>query len=157
MIKDLLDHIKPISSGIRVGRIYKMNVRSASYQALTSLVMNAKDLCHQIFGHFNFNYLLLLHKQGMVDCLPALKNVHVDCGACALGKVHRDEFPVNVDRNKRYILELVHTDLCGPMQTRSLEGAYYFLLFIDDCTRFTWVHFLRKIFILFNTVKSSEA
>jgi hypothetical protein len=50
----------------------------------------------------------------------------------------------DTDRRKRDILELVHTDLCGPMQTRSLGGAYYFLLFIDDYTRFTWVYFLRK-------------
>ena len=46
----------------------------------------------------------------MVNGLPVLKNVHVDCEACALGKMHRDEFPTNVDRKKRYILELVHTD-----------------------------------------------
>ena len=30
------------------------------------------------------------------------------------------------------------------MQTRSLGGAYYFLLFIDDRTRYTWVYFLRE-------------
>ena len=30
------------------------------------------------------------------------------------------------------------------MQTRSLGGAYYFLLFTDDCTRFSWVYFLSK-------------
>ena len=63
----------------------------------------------------------------MVNGLPVLKHVHVDCEAFALGKMHRGEFPVNVDRKKRDILELVHTDLCGPMQSRSLRGAYYFL------------------------------
>lgn len=51
----------------------------------------------------------------MVNGLPILKNVHVDCKACALGKMRRDEFPVNLERKKRDILELVHTDLCGPM------------------------------------------
>ena len=63
---------------------------------------------------------------------------------CALGKMHRDEFPSNSDRRKKDVLELIHTDVCGPMQTRSLGGAYYFLLFIDDCTRDTWVYFLRR-------------
>ena len=80
----------------------------------------------------------------MVECINVLKPVHIDFDACALGKMHKDEFLVNVDRRKRDILELVHTDLCGPMQTRSLGSAYYFLLFIDDCTRFTWVYFLRN-------------
>ena len=45
---------------------------------------------------------------------------------------------------KTYVLYLVHTDVCGPMQTRSLGGAFYFLLFIDDCMRYTWVYFLRQ-------------
>ena len=59
-------------------------------------------------------------------------------------KMHRDEFPSNPDKKKRDLLDLVHTDVCGPMQTRSLGGAFYFLLFIDDCTRYTWVYFLRR-------------
>ena len=41
-------------------------------------------------------------------------------------------------------MELMHTNICGPMQTRSLGGAYYFLLFTNDCTRFSWVYFIRK-------------
>lgn len=51
---------------------------------------------------------------------------------------------MHVNRKQRDILELMHTDICGPMQTRSLGGAYYFLLFVDDCTRFSWVYFLSK-------------
>jgi transposase InsO family protein len=58
--------------------------------------------------------------------------------------MHRDEFPSNPDKKKRDVLDLVHTDVCGPMHTRSLGGAFYFLLFIDDCMRYTWVYFIRQ-------------
>jgi hypothetical protein len=136
--------MKPITSGVCVGGLYKLNVKSAPHQALTSSAMTTVDLWHQRFGHINFNDLLLLQKSGMVEGLLVLKSVHIDFDACAMGKLHRDEFPVHIDRKKRDILELVHTDLCGPMLTISLGGAYYFLLFIDDSTRFTWVYFLRK-------------
>ena len=73
----------------------------------------------------------------MVEGLPVLKPNHINCDACALGNLRRDEFPVNLDRKKRDILELVHTDICGMVQTRSLVGSYYFLVFVDDCMRFT--------------------
>ena len=41
-------------------------------------------------------------------------------------------------------LELIHTDLCGPMRTQAINGEYYLMLFIDDFTRMTWVLFLKK-------------
>ena len=41
-------------------------------------------------------------------------------------------------------MEIVHSDLCGPMHTPSIGGNYYFLNFIDDYTRNTWVHFLKQ-------------
>ena len=40
-------------------------------------------------------------------------------------------------------LEIVHSDLCGPMQTPSLASSHYMLTFIDDYTRKTWVYFLK--------------
>jgi transposase InsO family protein len=41
-------------------------------------------------------------------------------------------------------LELVHTDICGPMSTISHGGNRYFITFIDDFFRMCWVYFLRQ-------------
>jgi transposase InsO family protein len=106
--------------------------------------MSMEDLWHQRYGHVNHNDLMMLQKKEMVEGLPMFKSEHVECEGCALGKQHREDFPMHIDKRKQEILELVHTDVCGPMQTRSLGGAYYFLIFIDDITRYTWVYFMRN-------------
>ena len=62
----------------------------------------------------------------MVNGIPDFHNVHLDRDGCELGKIHMEEFPLIADRKKRDILELLHTDVFGPMQTRSLGGSYYF-------------------------------
>ena len=54
VIKDLLDSMKPIALGIRVGGLYKLNVKSAPHQALASSAMTTVDLWHQRFDHINF-------------------------------------------------------------------------------------------------------
>ena len=41
-------------------------------------------------------------------------------------------------------LALVHSDVCGPMPTLSMGGAAYFVTFIDDFSRKTWVYPLRR-------------
>jgi hypothetical protein len=106
--------------------------------------MPTENLWHQSYGHINYHDLFLLQKKIMVEGLPMLKNEYAACKGCALGKMNKYEFPSNLDRRKRYLLELVNTDFCGTMHTRSLRGAYYFLLFIYDFTRYTWVYFLRR-------------
>jgi len=73
----------------------------------------------------------------MVKSILVFKNEHVECDVCALGKQHRNEFPMRTNKWKRYFLELMHIDACGPIQTKSLGGASYFLIFIDDITRST--------------------
>ena len=37
----------------------------------------------------------------------------------------------------------MHSDICGPMHTMSVGGCKYFLNFIDDYSRKTWVYFLK--------------
>ena len=40
-------------------------------------------------------------------------------------------------------LELIHSDLCGPMPEPSISGYRYFIIYVDDFTRYTWIYFLK--------------
>ena len=51
------------------------------------------------------------------------------------GKHHRDPFPTDGSSRATQILELVHSDVNGPMKTRTHGGTKYFVTFIDDFTR----------------------
>ena len=142
LVKDVQDNYKVVAKGMRVGGLYKLDVMKNGHQALASTGMSTIELWHQRYGHLNHHDLMLLQKKLMVEGLPLIKGEHFECEGCALGKQHRDEFLVHENRRKCEILELVHSDVCGPMQTKSLSGAYYFLIFIDDRTRYTWVYFI---------------
>lgn len=41
------------------------------------------------------------------------------------------------------VLDLIHSDLCGPARSKSFQGDRYFMLIIDDYSRMMWVTFLR--------------
>ena len=64
------------------------------------------------------------------------------CWPCAGGKLRRRAFPPSqsVTRSK---LELVHSDVCGPMSEPSIGGHRYFIVFVDDFTRMTMVAFMK--------------
>lgn len=54
-------------------------------------------------------------------------------------------------------LQIIHADLCGPVQPSSNSNKKYFLSFIDDFSRKNWVYFLHdkaETFSLFKSFKS---
>ena len=64
------------------------------------------------------------------------------CIACLEGKLHMVYNKQSFSRATKR-LELIHSDSCGPFPTLSITGSKYFILFIDDLTRMTWVYFLK--------------
>ena len=40
------------------------------------------------------------------------------------------------------ILELIHTDICGPFPTASWNGQTYFITFIDDFSRYGYLYLI---------------
>ena len=57
------------------------------------------------------------------------------CKPCLEGKMTMRPFKAKGYRAKE-VLDLVHTDLCGPMSTSARGGYEYFIIFIDDYSRY---------------------
>jgi transposase InsO family protein len=64
------------------------------------------------------------------------------CKGCMLGKNIKKAFPSS-DNRAQGILDLVHSDVCGPMSSPSLSGCLYYVIFIDDYSRKCWIYFLK--------------
>lgn len=60
------------------------------------------------------------------------------CNACQLGKSHK--LPFNFSSNKAYNpLDVIHLDIWGPTPLPSKHGFKYYIIFLDDHTRYTWI------------------
>ena len=74
------------------------------------------------------------------------------CEACRHGKQTKFQFKTK-EHFASHPLELIHTDLCGPVRKKGLDGELYFMLMIDDYTRMTVVSFLKKKYEAFECFK----
>jgi transposase InsO family protein len=100
------------------------------------------ELWHRRLAHLYYRALPALRK--MVTGLPTLRIEHDGiCRGCALGKNAKGSFPSSDSRSKG-ILDLVQSYLCGPMSVASLSGHLYYLIFIDEYSRKTWIYFLKS-------------
>ncbi|KAL0341917.1 UNVERIFIED_CONTAM: Retrovirus-related Pol polyprotein from transposon TNT 1-94 [Sesamum calycinum] len=68
-------------------------------------------------------------------------------------KTTQEAIPSGTSWRAKAVLELIHTDVCGPMRTPSHEQNRYFILFIDDYSRMTWVYFMREKSEVFKVFK----
>ncbi|KAM5569751.1 hypothetical protein ABKV19_016986 [Rosa sericea] len=116
-------------------------------------VLNNAWLWHRRLGHLNFQSLKHLKEKDMVHGLPIIQEASEICEGCAVGKQHRDSFPKEKAWRASKPLELIHSDVCGPMNTATHGGNRYFLTFIDDFSRMTWCYFLRQKSDVFSMFK----
>lgn len=80
----------------------------------------------------------------MVIGIPQIKKTdepekYVDC---LVGKQHRESVPKKSLWRASRRLQLIHSDLCGPISPASNSDKKYFLTFIDDHSRKVWIYFL---------------
>lgn len=104
---------------------------------------NEQWLWHKRLGHISFENLGKISSKKAIRDIPHIsKPINSICASCQKGKQTRTTFKAK-EHYTHSPLELVHTDLCGPMRTQSISGERYFMLCIDDYTRMTWVLFLK--------------
>jgi transposase InsO family protein len=78
------------------------------------------------------------------------------CRGCALGKNAKAAFPSNESRSKG-ILDLIHSYVYGPMPVASVQGASYYVTFIDDFSWKTWIFFMKTKDEVFSRFREFKA
>ena len=133
---------KMIAKALKVEKLYRFKCKPVHEHA--GIATNSKeDIWHKRFGHLGVSSLQRLSHDRLVDGFDYDVSQQLTfCDTCPQRKQHRTKFPSS-DWRAGELLGLVHSDVCGKMNEKSLGGAEYFLSFIDDKTRYVWVYFLR--------------
>lgn len=124
-------------------RLYTAKLQVAQKICLMASITDASWLWHARYGHLNFQALKMLSKQKMVKGLPKITQLNQVCDGCMVGKQHRTPFPHNAVFRAEVQLELVHGDLYGPISPSTPGGNKYFILLVDDYSRFMWIFLLK--------------
>ncbi|XP_058828385.1 uncharacterized protein LOC131688230 [Topomyia yanbarensis] len=99
------------------------------------------EVWHQRLGHLNLNSVRKL-ASGMAKGVTIVGADPGDCKVCPMGKHYRQPFSKRGSRASE-VLEVVHTDICGPMEVNSNSGSRFYIVFVDDRSRKMWVYFLK--------------
>ena len=95
------------------------------------------ELWHHRFCHPSYPVLKRMIREELVTGLKITSNTKPDpiCEPCLAGKMVADPFPSSSHRASN-LLELIHSDVHGPIRTPSHSGFIYWVTFIDDSGRF---------------------
>ena len=123
----------------RADGLYQLDIEGSETVCHSASV--AASLWHQRLGHTT----RLKELKDLVNGVNFSAEKEIPfCEGCVEGKLARKPFkPIGGIRSKRK-MQLIHSDVCGPMQTESISGAKYFVTFIDDYTRCCKVYFMKQ-------------
>uniref|UniRef100_A0ACD5X227 Uncharacterized protein n=1 Tax=Avena sativa TaxID=4498 RepID=A0ACD5X227_AVESA len=123
-------------------RLYKVPLQIAQPICLSARRGSDAWRWHERLGHQHFAALEKMARTSMVRGLPKIDHVDELCDACLAGKQRRAPFPQTDKFRAMEKLELVHGDLCGPISPPTPGGKRYFLLLVDDHSRYMWLTLL---------------
>ena len=152
---------EPLALAEAEGNLYRLKahvqeVRDAA--KLTSAFKANTSLWHRRLGHLSESGIKQLATKNLVSDLDIDNDDNLPlCEGCIFGKQHRSPFPKKGATRAKEILEIVHTDVCGPMESTSYGGSRYFVTFIDDKTRKMFIYFLKTKDEVFNTFQDFKA
>lgn len=106
---------------------------------------NCLHLWHRRLGHRHPGTIKELVERDLADGIKLESCDDVkQCISCVEGKLTRKAFPKISDNQSNKILDLIHSDVCGPMRTSTVSGMRYLLTFTDDYSRYTKIYLLQS-------------
>ena len=119
--------------------LYPFQSPSSNKQALGA-VKPSTSLWHSRLGHASTRVVQQVFSRHKLPSFHDSKN-NVVCDACQLGKSHQLPYPKSTSTSSSP-LDLIFSDVWGPAPT-SVGHHNYYVSFIDDHSKFTWLYLLR--------------
>ena len=94
-------------------------------------------------GHIRFSQINKSSRHKVVRDLPNITlPENITCKSCQFDNQTKVQFNAKEGSSSKP-LELIHTDICGPVKKKSPRGEQYYILFINDFSRMCWIGLLK--------------
>ena len=151
-------HGTPVATGIKIhNNLYKMNVKSCNgtrtdapskEDMQITFVATSQNMswemwhCH--FSHLSYDSLQKLLQKNMVNEFEVSKGSTLsNCVTCVEVKMTVDSYKT-VLKHYQKPGELTHIDMWGKYEVASINSHQYYIVFVDDTTRYTTINFLKR-------------
>lgn len=106
---------------------------------------NEMEMWHCRLGHVNEQTMKQMINENKVYGMN-IKNIDKlpNCEICAMEKSTRVPFKKITEKRTNDLLEVIHTDVWGPSRQLSIAGSRYYVIFIDDYSRWCDVTFIKN-------------
>jgi transposase InsO family protein len=147
----------PLKQGLYVLDPKEAAMVLASQPEVTHNVSNSPyDLWHRRLGHMSAPLMVKL--KDMVSGISFRDVNQEPCARCCEGKQCVKKFPKRKKpKRAKELLELVHSDLAGPIEVESWGGNRYFLIFVDDFSRKVFGYAIKSKTEVFAKFKAFKA
>ena len=141
----------PVAFAVRRDGLFRLSVEPAKAGGATgcgaafvtaAACPERAMLWHRRFGHLGFANLGVLQRHGLVRGVDVPQDVFakfdtLDCDVCQQTRPRQSR--AARDSRSTHVLQLLHSDVCGPMQVPSMGGARYFVTVLDDFSKLSVV------------------
>lgn len=140
---------KEVAYGEICGNLYKFRTPNQVNGIESDVNSGCVHEWHSVLGHRDIDVVKSLSSGELVDgvtfgkCNTECPKI-LNCEVCLQGKMARMKFPKKSENRTKGVLHLVHSDLCGAMQTATPSGKKYMVTFIDDFSKYTVIELLRE-------------
>ena len=146
VFQDILTQ-KILGYGVRRGKLYYLELTENGGSKISQANQtSSKDkaratiwLWHCRLGHLSFGYLKKLQPQ----LFSGLNDREFHCDTCEMAKSHCISYSLSLNKSSEPF-EVIRSNVWGLAKVPSISRARYFVTFIDECTRMTWVSLLIK-------------
>ena len=150
---------KILATGTLVKGLYRLEIEKISCSNHKALVSRSLESWHERLAHISPYTVNQMKDIGLIEA-PSIMKQDLDkflCEGCIYGKGHRNPIRKKSESRTSQLLEIIHSDVNGPIEPISYGGSRYFVTFIDDFSKWTVVYPMKRNSEAFEHFKTFHA